>query len=83
MHTSVVGTFAKSLTKRLGLSFNDNEFIGGLLHDIGKLAMIQHDLTIYNHVIELITSEKMTDIEAENKIFGFDHCVIGKEIAKK
>jgi putative nucleotidyltransferase with HDIG domain len=81
-HSSCTGMVAKALSKRINNQYNDLEFIGGLLHDVGKLAMIQYDVQSYNRVIELINIEKYSDIDAEKEIFGVDHTKVGAEIAK-
>jgi HDOD domain. len=43
------------------------EFIGGLLHDFGKLILMQYRLSDYVKAIELTTNEGILDVEAEKK----------------
>ena len=81
-HSSCTGMVAKSLSNKLKISFKEIEFIGGLLHDIGKMAMIQFDAKKYNLVIDLISNNKITDCEAETMIFGISHTEVGERIAK-
>lgn len=80
-HTSCTGMVAKSLSSRLGVFFKENEFIGGLLHDIGKLAMLQYNGDMYRQVIDLVQNEGYNDLEAELKIYGVTHPEVGEEIA--
>jgi len=81
-HTSSVGVVSKSLSKRIGLNFKDSEFIGGLLHDIGKIAMIQFDnLERYRNVIDLVENKQINDYNAEERIFSMTHCDVGEKIA--
>jgi len=80
-HTSCTGMVAKSLAVQLDLNFKENEFIGGLLHDIGKLAMLQYDSERFNEVIALVENGDV-DVIAEKKIYGVDHTEIGTEIAR-
>jgi len=82
-HTSSTGTVSKSLTKKIGLHFGDKEFIGGLFHDIGKLAMMQCDFELFKKVIDLVNDTGNTIIEAEKTIFGAVHTDVGGEIAKR
>jgi len=83
-HNAAVGVVSKSLAKRAGFNFKELEFIGGLLHDIGKLAMMQFDnFEMYRNVIDIVRSRKKTDYEAEERIFGMTHCDVGKEIATR
>ncbi len=81
-HTSCTGMVAKSICRRTGLFFKENEFIGGLLHDIGKLAMIQYDNHMYNKVIELTTENNYSDLDAEMEVFGVTHTEVGNQIAE-
>lgn len=81
-HSSCVGMISKSISIKTGLFFKENEFIGGLLHDIGKLALIQFDYKKYLEVIRLVEEEKYLDKDAEQKIFQTDHTIVGSEIAK-
>ncbi|MDR0926726.1 MAG: HDOD domain-containing protein [Ignavibacteria bacterium] len=82
-HTSSTGTVSKSFAKRIGVNFKEYEFIGGLLHDIGKLAMLQNDTERYRQVIELVVNEGLKDIQAERAIYGFDHTEVGAGIARQ
>jgi putative nucleotidyltransferase with HDIG domain len=81
-HSSCTGMVAKSLSSKLKISFKEIEFIGGLLHDIGKMAMIQYDANKYNLVVDLITRNNITDSEAETMIFGVSHTEVGEHIGK-
>lgn len=81
-HAASTGMVAKSFSTKINRFFKENEFIGGLLHDIGKLALFQYDNKKYMQVIELIEKEGFTDIAAEIKIFGVDHTEVGGAIAK-
>lgn len=81
-HSSCTGMVAKSLAVKLKRFYKEYEFIGGLLHEIGKLAMIQFDSAKYLEVIKLVDKEGYEDIEAEKKIFEVTHYEVGEAIAK-
>jgi len=81
-HSSCTGIVAKALTTKTNLFFKENEFIGGLLHDIGKLAMLQYDVPKYEKLITLIKEKGISDSEAEKEIYGIDHLEVGAQIAK-
>ena len=81
-HSSCTGIVAKALAKKLNTNFRENEFIGGLLHDIGKLAMIQYDSVKYTKVNNIIYTKRIHDCEAEKEVFGVDHIEVGSEISK-
>lgn len=80
-HSSCTGIVAKAVSTKIRKYFRESEFIGGLLHDIGKLAMLQYNAAKYKQVIDLVSNENLTDIEAERKIFGTDHLEVGEQIA--
>lgn len=82
-HSSCVGMISKSMAVKTNKFFKENEFIGGLLHDIGKLALIQYNVEMYLEVIRLIDQENYSDLEAEQKIFDTNHAIIGSHIAKQ
>lgn len=82
-HSSSTGTIAKSISSKIRQDFKENEFIGGLLHQIGKLAMIQYDISMYKKVIDMIENTESSDIEAEELFYGFNHLEVGREISNK
>ncbi len=81
-HSSCTGIVAKSLAGKIKKFFKEVEFIGGLLHDIGKLVMLQYDSAKYFQVVELIEKERISDEEAEMKIFGVTHLEVGQRISE-
>ncbi|MFP4529103.1 MAG: HDOD domain-containing protein [Candidatus Kapaibacterium sp.] len=81
-HSSCTGMVAKSVARKINRYFKENEFIGGLIHDIGKLAMLQYDSVKYKQVVELIENNGMLDDEAEREVFGATHVEVGSEIAR-
>ncbi len=81
-HSSCTGMVAKSLAMKIKRFYKEYEFIGGLLHEIGKLAMLQYDSAKYMEVINLIDNENYADIDAEIKVFEVSHVQVGEAIAK-
>lgn len=82
-HSASTGIVSKSLAKRIDRNFKEMEFIGGLLHDFGKLVLMQYNFSEYKKVIDLIKNESLIDIDAEKKIFGVDHLEVGDFVAKR
>ncbi len=80
-HASCTGMVSKSLALKLNRFYKENEFIGGLLHDVGKLAMVQYDARKYFQVVDKV-KKGANDIEAELEVFGVAHTEVGAEIAK-
>jgi putative nucleotidyltransferase with HDIG domain len=80
-HSAATGAVSKHLCQILKQNYKEMEFLGGLLHDIGKLTMLQYDTKKYVEVINLIEKSGMRDIEAEKQVFGLHHLEVGREIA--
>ncbi|MBM2816116.1 MAG: hypothetical protein HW421_2878 [Ignavibacteria bacterium] len=81
-HSSCTGMVAKALSGKIKRSFKEFEFIGGLIHDIGKLAMLQFDSDKYQDVVNLVKDEGYIDIDAEKTLFEVNHIEVGTAIAK-
>jgi HD-like signal output (HDOD) protein len=82
-HSSCTALVAKSIAGKINASLGEKEFLVGLLHDIGKLAMMQYDPTEYQKVIELSDFDEMSHLESERKFFGTDHIEVASAIGKK
>lgn len=80
-HSCATGIVARTLANKLRINFNEREFVGGLLHDIGKMVMIQHFSDDFARVVELVETEHISDVEAERQVFGADHNQAGDIIA--
>ena len=79
-HSMYCGLVSRTLGKMSGLGDSESLFIGGLLHDIGVLAMfrLEPDLSRQALEINLDGNEGGLEIhEAEQRLFGFDHADVG------
>jgi putative nucleotidyltransferase with HDIG domain len=81
MHSYLTGALSKALTYALRKQFDDNEFVGGLLHDIGKMAMLQVHPKEYAVVRKIIRRDGLNDLKAEKEVFGENHIEVGQSIA--
>lgn len=80
-HSYLTGMTSKTLSQILRRQFDDNEFVGGLLHDIGKMAMLQVHPKEYSLVRQLITQERLNELAAEKEVFGENHIEVGLQMA--
>jgi putative nucleotidyltransferase with HDIG domain len=80
-HSYLTGMTAKTLTQILRKNFEDNEFVGGLLHDIGKMAMLQVHPKEYSLVRQLISQEGLNELAAEKEVFNENHIEVGLQMA--
>lgn len=84
-HSLAVGVIAKLLADNKGVGKNEqaNYFVGGLLHDIGKVLFAHFIPTEYQDVLHKSEIEKIPLHQAEKELLGFDHSEIGAMVAEK
>lgn len=78
-HSVTVSTFARKIAQAHGADRKTTDFayIGGLLHDVGKLVLAAHFSQQYGQVIEAVTRGKMGVLQAEREILGATHTEVG------
>lgn len=74
---------AKTLAQRLLPSSQETCFLAGLMHDIGKLLLVQRASDLYEKVVALMQSKQLSFAEAEGEVFVFDHTEAGQLIAER
>ena len=84
-HSMGVAAAAGVIAHRKGIGAKSVEevFIGGLLHDIGKLFLDQYFPDQYAIAIKLAAAAKISVWEAEKTALGVGHALVGKRIAEK
>lgn len=75
--------YAKYLAELTGYKDPELAFTVGLLRDIGKLIIHQYVKEKSNQIISMVDSEKITFLEAEERVLGYNHSQIGAKIASK
>ncbi|MEN6511033.1 MAG: HDOD domain-containing protein [Chloroherpetonaceae bacterium] len=74
---------SKVIARRLGYKLAGEPFVAGLMHDIGILILVQYFTPDFKKINQLLSTTKMTLIEAEEKIMKTNHTEIGAWIAQK
>jgi putative nucleotidyltransferase with HDIG domain len=82
-HSLMAANAASTIAKRCAAPDTEICFMGGLLHDIGKLVLDTNLPDEYRQVETLVKSEKYSLIEAERRIFETDHAEIGAWMAER
>lgn len=82
-HSIAVGTISRTLAQEFGQKNLDEYLLSGITHDIGKLLLFKILDNDYSIVFSVMNKEKMTLIEAENKVLGTNHQEIGLKLAEK
>ena len=80
-HSIRCGLFARALAAQLKLPGKEVCFVGGLLHDIGRLVLLDKLPEQYAQVIDTARKEKLPMSRAEKKMLKTDHGFVGKQLA--
>ena len=82
-HSKECGLAARRLALHIGYADPEEAFVGGLLHDLGRLAILMGYPDEFAEIDELNSSGRQGLIEAEQQLLGFDHTVIGQMLVQK
>ena len=78
-HQIYTGILAEFMVDMLGLSANGMEYLGGLVHDIGKLVMAElypaKTIAVWLYAYE----QNLPLTQVERQYFGLDHAQLGQE----
>ena len=85
LHCLGVGVIAKLLAaaKALSPAKQEEYFVAGLLHDLGKLPLNKQFPEEYFKVCQSSDKERDPFHLSEDKLLGIDHCKVGAMIAQK
>ncbi|MEM9353019.1 MAG: response regulator [Planctomycetota bacterium] len=78
-HSVLVGGVAKQIAQSVGLSRDaaDNAFLSGVLHDIGKLVMLDNFGGDYSDLLRECRAEPSQLPSLETERFGASHAAVG------
>ncbi len=83
-HSLSVAFIARHLATKRRLKNPEELFLGGLLHDIGKIILQIKATERMTTVIETLYSGETADsIKLELEVFGFTHAHVGQLVARK
>jgi len=80
-HSLAVAVVSKSLAEKTKIASPDSCFVGGLLHDIGKVILAQYFQDLFEKVWNAAKRENISFYEAEKKEISTDHGRIGAYLA--
>ena len=79
--------YCGAIAKAIALAKNDHRpeqyFVGGLLHDIGRLVIVQKNANAQVQAIAIAQQENISLTEAEEKVLGFSHAAVGGALSRK
>ena len=82
-HALGVALAARILAQECRYASVEEAFLGGLLHDIGKVALNRYLGARYQAVVESLYNQGSTSLEAEQEGLGFAHMEVGALMIKK
>ncbi|MCF7802826.1 MAG: HDOD domain-containing protein [Candidatus Marinimicrobia bacterium] len=62
---------------------DDDLFVAGLLHDVGKLILSHYVRDEYAGIVELVAEKGYAFDEAEQEVLGIDHALVGKIVLEE
>jgi putative nucleotidyltransferase with HDIG domain len=80
-HSLGVAVIAKHLAFRLDKDTQSEVFLGGILHDIGRLFFLKFEPGRFDQFY--VGQESMTGLDSETAFFGMNHQTIGEMLAHK
>ena len=82
-HSLSVAVTSKRIAQKAGVDSPDNCFVGGLLHDVGKVIMAQYFKEDFVKVWTRMQNEYLPFCEAEQQELPVDHTKIGAYLADR
>jgi putative nucleotidyltransferase with HDIG domain len=82
-HSLAVAVTSKNIAQLSKKESPDNCFVGGLLHDTGKVILAQYFPELFEAVWSTLQKEQISFYEAERKTLSIDHTKVGAHLADK
>ncbi len=82
-HSIAVGILTRVIGQIQGIKNVENYFLAGIIHDIGKLVLMEYAHDEYARVFEMVNQKKCFVHEAEKEVLGIDHSEVGLLLAQK
>jgi len=82
-HSVGAAIASKIISAGFGSDVVDVSFIGGLMHDFGKVVMNNETPEVYGEAMMKMYNEDVESIAAEEEIYGYNHAEIGARVVEK
>ena len=82
-HSLMVAYTSRYLAKLTGKVGTEDAYVGGLLHDIGKVILNDYVRFGYGIIVKMVEEKHIPFTEAEWTVLGFDHAMIGEILVEK
>ncbi|MBN8217518.1 MAG: HDOD domain-containing protein [Spirochaetes bacterium] len=81
VHSLGVGFTARRFAQVLDVKDTEGCFLGGMLHDVGRLVLSQHLTEDFTKALLAADRTNTLLLEQEEAVFGFSHCDVGLYLA--
>lgn len=81
-HSLMTAVMAHLVSQKSFPELQDQAFVGGLLHDIGKVVLQNVYPETYSEVVALQEEKNQESLNTEQSLLGVDHCLAGKILAQ-
>jgi len=82
-HSIACAYIAQMIAQELKLPDPDKYYVGGLLHDVGKIVLDHYFHDKFSDVLKFVTENGLSTVQAEEFVFGCNHSDIGEWLAAK
>ena len=81
-HSLATAILSKKIAKKFRYKDPEEVFVAGLLHDIGKLILMNYSLKEYSDILQQAELLKHRLYEVETRTFGLDHAKAGEKLCE-
>ena len=82
-HSLMVAYTSRYLARLTDAVSTEDAYVGGLLHDIGKVILNDYVRFGYGIIVKMVEEKHIPFTEAETQVLGFDHAAIGEIMIAK
>ncbi len=83
LHSVATAVLARLFSKQFRVEPQGQAYLAGLLHDIGQLILDRFFHDLYERVVQLTYDENIPMIEAETRVLGESHGIVGGWLMEK
>ena len=83
LHSYACATASEKLCEKSRPGLKDTAFTAGLLRAVGKVIIHDQTKDTVSTLVELMTTQNLTLIEAETNVLGYTHTEIGAAVARR
>jgi putative nucleotidyltransferase with HDIG domain len=76
-HSVATGVISKVLCGELGIQTQNNIYLAGLIHDVGKIILDRFMHDVYKEIVKITYNDNVSVTEAEQRVIGESHARVG------